>query len=45
MSAGDTIAGFLMACSPSNAYTEDYKVKLVDDCVTAVYVAYSPDIG
>jgi hypothetical protein len=45
MSAGDTIAGFLMACSPSNAYTEDYKVKLVDDCATAVHAAYGPDIG
>ncbi|KAJ6185475.1 hypothetical protein N7519_006776 [Penicillium mononematosum] len=44
MSAGDTIAGFLMACSPSNAYTGDYKVKLVDDCAAAIHAAYCPDI-
>ncbi|OQE25037.1 hypothetical protein PENFLA_c009G06204 [Penicillium flavigenum] len=45
MSAGDTIAGFLMACSPSNAYTEDYKVKLAYDCAAAIHAAYCPYIG
>ncbi|CAG8204475.1 unnamed protein product [Penicillium nalgiovense] len=39
-SAGDTIAEFLMACSPSNAYTENYKAKLVGDCAAAVHAAY-----
>ncbi|CAP96537.1 hypothetical protein PCH_Pc21g16400 [Penicillium rubens Wisconsin 54-1255] len=45
MSAKDAIPGFLMACSPSNPYAEDYKVKLVDDCAAAVHAAYCPDIG
>ncbi|OQE82211.1 hypothetical protein PENNAL_c0037G01558 [Penicillium nalgiovense] len=43
-SAGDTIAEFLMACSPSNAYTENYKAKLVGDCAAAVHAAYCLDI-
>ena len=45
MSPGDTIAEFLVACSPSNAYTEDYRVKLAGSYAAAVHVADSLGVG